>query len=35
MCMQLFDNVGKEFPVELDVQDGTEFAVLNVKLEIA
>ena len=35
MCMQLFDNVGKEFPVELDVQDDASFAVLIVKLEIA
>ena len=35
MCMQLFDNVDKEFPVVLNIQNGTGFAVLNVKLEIA
>ena len=35
MCMQLFDNVGKELLVVLDVENGTSFAVLNVKLETA
>ena len=35
MCMQLFDNVGKEFPVVLEVLDGSGSAVLNVKLRMA
>ena len=33
--MQLLDNVGKEFPVDLDVHYDSEYAFLNVKLEIA
>ena len=36
--MQLLDNVGKEFPVDLDVHDvhyDSDYAFLNVKLEIA
>ena len=43
MCVQLFGNVGEEIALELDVEDGTgfpvmdgtRFAVLNLKLEIA
>ena len=35
MWMELFDNVGKEFPVELEVLDGSGSAVLNVKLRMA